>query len=109
MTEIEDFEKNLKEIKELSTKLKEPLGEHISILYHDHEKKKILYKGEVLDGKYEGRGILYDKEGYIIYDGYFQNNKYNGFGNMYQRNKLVYEGFFENGNKSKFPIPISSI
>ena len=100
MSEIEDFEKNLKEIKELGTKLKEPLGENISFFYHDHEKKKILYKGEVLDGKYEGRGILYDKEGYIIYDGYFQNNKYNGFGNMYQRNKLVYEGFFENGEKN---------
>ena len=93
-----NFDKNLKEIREMSLKLKEPLEEPITILYTGYEKKKIKYKGGYENGKYEGRGIIYD-DYYedIIYKGYFKNNKYNGFGNKYKYKKLEYEGFYEDG------------
>ena len=82
--EDKNFESNLEEIKGLSIKLKEPLGGDISLLYHDTEKKKIKYKGGIINQRYEGRGILYDWSGDIIYDGYFQNNEYYGFGNEFE-------------------------
>ncbi len=101
--EIQDFGKNLQEIKELSQKLKEPLEEPFTTLYFDKEKnEKIKYKGGYIDNKYEGRGILYAYSGKIEYNGYFSNNEYNGFGNKYDYydEKLEYEGFFTNGKKN---------
>ena len=102
MTENEDkdFNKNLQEIRKLSENLKEPLKEPVSILYYDEEKKRIKYKGEMMNNKYEGRGILYNDYGDIIYNGYFSNNDYDGFGNEFKNKKLVYEGFFNNGKKN---------
>ncbi len=92
-----DFNKNLKEIKELSEKLNEPLEEPITILYYDFKKKIIKYKGGYVNNKYEGRGILYKSNGNILYDGYFSNNEYNGFGKIYD--DVKYEGFFRDGKK----------
>jgi len=95
--EENNFDKNLKEIREMSLKINEPLEEPSTILYFDHENKKIKYEGGYENGKYEGRGILYDYYEVIIYNGYFKNNKYDGFGNEYKYKKLVYEGFYEEG------------
>ena len=95
-----DFDSNLKEIKELSEKLKQPLEESAITLYYDEEKTKIKYKGGYIDNKYEGHGLLYDKEGYIEYDGSFSNNKYNGFGKKFSNKTLKYEGFFTEGKKN---------
>ena len=72
---INNFSLNLIEITELSCKLKEPLEEPITILWHDKEKKEIKYKGGYIDNKYEDRGILYEWKGNIEYDGYFSNNE----------------------------------
>ena len=98
--EEKDFDNNLKEIKELSKRLQEPLEEPITILYFDQKQEKIKYKGRLVDDKYAGLGILYNENGEgIKYNGYFSNNEYNGFGNEYINNKLNYEGYFENGKK----------
>ena len=83
-----NFDKNLKEIREMSLKLKEPLEEPITILYYNKEKNQIKYKGGYIDKKYEGRGILYDMSGNVKYNGYFSNNEYDGFGNLFNYNKL---------------------
>ena len=91
---INNFALNLKEIKELSDKLKKPLEEPITVLYHNEEKRIIKYKGGYIDNKYEGRGILYDCKGNIEYDGYFLNNEYDGFGNLFFNKILDYEGYF---------------
>ena len=100
--EIQDFDKNLKEIKELSKKLEEPLKEPYTTIYQDEKKTKLKYKGEYTNNNYEGRGILYDYWGKMEYNGYFSNNKYNGFGNEYDyyKEKLAYEGFFTEGKKN---------
>ena len=95
--EENNFDKNLKEIREMSLKLKEPLKEHITFLYFEYDKKKIKYEGGYENGKYEGRGRLYDYYEGIIYNGYFKNNEYDGFGNEYKYKRLVYEGFYEEG------------
>lgn len=94
--ESDNFENIIEEFKELNKKLEEPFNSET--LYHDQGKTKKKYTGEIKDGKYEGRGILYDYSGKIEYDGYFKDNKYEGFGrehNFYD-NKLKYEGFFSN-------------
>ena len=62
------------------------------------EKEKIKFKGNLLNRKYEGRGILYDKySGNIKYNGFFKNGKYDGFGLLYENENLKYQGFFNNG------------
>ena len=94
--DLNDFEKIPEEFKELNNKLNEPLNH--DIIYHDKEKLKRKYQGEIKDGKYDGRGILYAFSGKVEYDGYFKNGEYDGFGrefNFYD-NKLKYEGFFSN-------------
>jgi len=49
-------------------------------IIQDKEKKYIKYIGEILDGKYHGKGIYFHSNGNIKYKGNFKNNKYNGFG-----------------------------
>ena len=94
--ESEKFEDILEELKELNNNLKEPSNPEI--IYHDNEKKKKKYVGEMKDGKYEGRGTFYDFSGKIEYDGYFKDGNYEGYGREYNfyDNKLKYEGFFSN-------------
>ena len=100
--EIQDFDKNIKEIKELGKKLEEPLDEPYTTLYHDKENKVIKFKGQYIDNKYEGRGIILDNKGNMEFNGYFSNNEYDGFGNKYNNvsHKLEYEGYFKNGKKN---------
>ena len=94
--ESDNLEDIIEQFKELNKKLEEPLNSEI--LYHDQEKTKRKYEGEIKDGKYDGRGILYDFSGKIEYNGYFKDNKYDGYGREYNfyDNKLKYEGFFSN-------------
>jgi len=64
-------------------------------LYYDNKVKK--YSGNIFNNLYEGRGILYNESGDIIYDGFFKKGKYDGFGKLYTQKLLKYEGFFSNG------------
>ena len=95
--EDNNFDKNMKEIRKMSLKINEPLEEPITILYFNYDKKKIKYGGGYENGKYEGRGLLYNYYEGIIYNGYFKNNEYDGFRNEYKYKKLLYEGFYEVG------------
>ena len=65
------------------------------IFYYDNKIKK--YFGNIYKNLYEGRGILYNESGDIIYDGFFKKGKYEGFGKLYTEKLLKYEGFFSNG------------
>ena len=71
--EWDNLEDIIEQFKELNKKLEEALNSEI--LYHDQEKTKRKYEGEIKDGKYDGRGILYDFSGKIEYNGYFKDNK----------------------------------
>ena len=66
-------------------------------IYYDKEEKQKKYTGKLKNNIYEGRGILYNISGEIIYDGYFKDGKYDGFGKLYDSNELIYEGFFNGG------------
>ena len=57
----------------------------------------IIYDGEIINGKANGKGILYYKNGYY-YVGQWLNDKKNGKGTIYDKNGNVnYEGDFVNG------------
>ena len=57
INEENNFDKNLKEIREMSLKINEPLEEPSTILYFDHENKKIKYEGGYENGKYEKSSV----------------------------------------------------
>ena len=58
--------------------------------------KKLIYEGDILDGKYDGVVKIY-KNTKILYDGELLNGKYNNFGKLYDYGKLIYEGEFLEG------------
>ena len=57
------------------------------------------YKGDILNGKANGKGILYYKNGKKKYDGEFINNKAEGEGVYFYENGNYYVGQFKNGLK----------
>ena len=66
------------------------------ILYN--EDGNIEYEGDFVDDKKEGKGILYNEEGNIEYEGDFVKDKFNGKGKYYYENgNIEYEGDFVNG------------
>ena len=68
---------------------------------------KLIYKGEYLNGKRNGKGKEYDKDGNLIFEGEYLNGKRNGKGKEYNKytGKLIFEGEYLNGEKYK-PIKI---
>ena len=76
MERIKDYKGNDEEFKKLNDLLEQPYD--YETIYYDDNKKIKKYEGQIRYGDYEGRGILYDKSGEIIYNGYFVNGKYEG-------------------------------
>ncbi|MCR5482496.1 MAG: hypothetical protein K6F52_06840 [Clostridia bacterium] len=61
------------------------------------ESRYIAYTGDLKEGTVEGAGVLYDKDGKIIYEGAFAGNMFNGQGKLkYSNGKVHYEGEFVN-------------
>ena len=61
----------------------------------------IYYEGGYLNGKKHGKGKEYNKEGYLIFKGEYNNNiKWNGFGTFYDdKGNIKFEGIIKNGKK----------
>ena len=97
MERIKDYKGNDEEFKKLNDLLEQPY-DHETI-YYDDDKKIKKYEGKIRYGDYEGRGILYDKSGEIIYNGYFVKGKYEGYGRKFHNKELIYEGYFKNDYK----------
>jgi len=94
---------NEEEFKNYNKDLKQPLkskkGLNILTIYSNKNPKNKIYTGNLINGKYHGRGILYNDSGKIIYNGYFNQGNYEGYGKEYDSNNcLIYEGFFNNNN-----------
>jgi len=95
---------------------------NFSTIYSDEFPGKKKYIGNLINGKYHGRGILYyeysekikyngyfkegiyngfekeyDTTGLIYYIGFYSNDNFNGKGNLYENGKKIYEGYFLNG------------
>ena len=94
LNDLLKFKGNEEEFKILNNNLEKPFD--FGLIYTDISKTKIKYKGKLADGKYEGRGILYDD---YIYDGYFIQGIKQGYFRVYKNNSekiLIYQGFYKN-------------
>ena len=61
---------------------------------------KLLFEGEYLNGKRNGKGKEYD-DGYLIFDGEYLNGKRTGKGKEYNNNgRLQYVGEYLNGERN---------
>ena len=66
-------------------------------IYHE---KILIYEGEYLNGKRNGKGKEYDDNGNLIFEGEYLNGKRNGKGKEYDYNCLIYEGEYLNGQRN---------
>ena len=79
-------------------------GKGKEIKYHNSDNNLseiILYKGEYLNGKRNGKGIGKEKNNeFVNYEGEYLNGKKHGKGKEHQGNILIYEGEYLNGLKN---------
>ena len=60
----------------------------------------ILYDGELLGGKRNGKGVEYNHEGKIVYEGEFLDGKRHGNGKEYNLDgELIFNGTYNSGNR----------
>ena len=59
----------------------------------------VIFKGEYLNGKKNGKGIEYFQNNKIKFEGEYLNGKKHGKGKEYNKYGLVYEGEYLNGKK----------
>ena len=95
INDIMDYNGNKEEFKKFQENLDQPIN--FPTIYDKKNGNKI-YTGNIVNDKYEERGILYDDSGKIKYNGYFKEGEYDGFGQLYNNDELIYEGFFINNN-----------
>ena len=60
----------------------------------------LIFEGEYLNGKRNGKGIEYS-EGKIKFEGEYLNGKRNGKGKKYKDGKLIFEGEYINGKRKE--------
>ena len=60
----------------------------------------LIYEGQYLDGKKNGKGKEYNKMGKIKFEGEYLNGKRNGKGKEFDiKHKLIFEGEYLNGKR----------
>ena len=62
---------------------------------------KLIFEGEYLNGERSGKGKEYYTDGNLKFEGEYLRGKKNGKGKEYQYDKLIFEGFYFNGEKWK--------
>lgn len=63
-----------------------------------NENGKLLYEGELKNGKFNGYGTLYGENGNVIYAGDWKNGLYDGWGTAYYEDgSIQYQGYFDEG------------
>jgi len=60
---------------------------------------KLLFEGEYLNGKKNGKGKEYDFCGNLYFEGEYLNGQRNGKGKEYEHGKLIYECEYLNDKK----------
>ena len=61
---------------------------------------ELLFEGEYIDGKRNGKGKEYFNDGDILFEGEYKNGKRNGEGKeYYEEGKLYFEGKYLNDNR----------
>ena len=107
LEDISEFELDQKEFNDLNNQLDEEFKFN-TLLYSDEEKKYMKFKGNIKEGNYHGRGILYEYYGLVKYDGFFKNGKKEGFGRYFNKDYCVV-GFFSNDEFKKGIIKYKDI
>ena len=84
-------------------------GEYLNGKYNGKGKEyynnKLIFEGEFLNGKRNGKGIEYNNYGNLKYDGEYLNGKYNGKGKEYNKEgKIIYDGYYFYDHKYKGKI-----
>ena len=59
----------------------------------------LLFEGEYLNGKCNGKGKEYDFNGRMIFEGEYLNGKRHGKGKEYEDGTLVFEGEYYHGER----------
>lgn len=67
------------------------------VVYADEAKTVPLYAGQLEDGVLQGKGLEYDEQGLVSYQGYFVDGLRSGSGSAYENGILIYEGQFSLG------------
>ena len=70
---------------------------------------KLMFEGEYLDGRRNGKGKEYDCYGDIIYEGEYLKGKKNGIGKEFFNGILIFKGQYINGIKNGFGKEYTSI
>ena len=78
------------------------------IIYESERKGKeyvgaldeLIFEGEYLNGKRNGKGIEYDGNGNLRFEGEYLNGKRSGKGCEYSDGKLIFSGEYKNGEKN---------
>ena len=65
---------------------------------------EVMYRGEVKKNdyghdKFHGKGVLFDQDGEVLYEGEFAEHMKHGNGTMYLKRKRIYEGEFKENKK----------
>ena len=64
-------------------------------IYND----KLIFKGEYLNGKRNGKGKEFGEYNRLLFEGEYLNGRRNGNGKEYDNNKIIFEGEYLNGKK----------
>ena len=70
---------------------------HILICHYNHI--GLVFEGEYLNGKRNGKWKEYDYDGKLKFEGEYLNGKRHGKGKEYYYNRLIFEGEYLNGKR----------
>jgi hypothetical protein len=62
--------------------------------------EELTYCGKTINGKKEGKGLIKNSSGFVIYDGSFKDDLYEGLGTLFFDNGFFYNGQFERGKRN---------
>ena len=77
--------------------------DNVKIVFLDGVYKGSSYEGEVLNGKFHGYGVLYNKEGHK-FEGNWKNGLRHGVGKYTYKSSESYEGGYQNGIRDGFGV-----
>ena len=66
---------------------------------YDRYKNILIYEGEYLNGKRNGKDKEFNENGRLIYEGEYLNGKRNGKGIEYNENLILFEGEYLDGKR----------
>ena len=99
---IFSYNNQIYDYKEFSGKVQELLR---NVIYEEddflNKQDIVIFEGEYIKGKRNGKGKEYNENGSLIYEGEFKDGKRNGHGKEYYNNNvLIFEGEYLNGEKN---------